>query len=125
MARNRKNQTGVRFGAAITAFVLCMVIGGAGLGFVWQKDQIHDLGLRIRKLEQKIDQARLDNKRAADHLAYLCSPRNLESRVKELNLGLVQPEPSQVLRLWDVPYMTVPTTPEQRRSAQIEETLSD
>lgn len=118
MARNRKNQSGVRFGPAITAFVLCMAIGGAGLGYVWQKDQIHELGKRIRKLEQDIEKTRLANKQAADHLAYLRSPAVLEGRVRELNLGLVQPEPRQILRLVDVPYMTVPVSGEHSRTAR-------
>jgi uncharacterized protein HemX len=124
MARNRKNQAGVRFGPAIAAFALCMAIGGAGLGYVWQKDQIHDLGQRIRKLEQELEKARRDNKQAADHLAFLASPRNLENRVRELNLGLVQPEPRQILRLWDAPYLTVPDGGE-RRTVLLDDSLAD
>ena len=45
MARNRKYQTAAnRFGPALKAFLLCLLIGGSGVGRVWQKDQISRLG---------------------------------------------------------------------------------
>ena len=45
MARNRKYQSAAnRFGPALKAFLLCLLIGGPGVGYVWQKDQISQLG---------------------------------------------------------------------------------
>jgi hypothetical protein len=100
MSKNRKNQSAaVRFGPALKALLACLLIGGAGLGYVWQKNQIHQLGLRIKTLEQRLEALRKVNKRAADHLADLRSPLKLDKRVKELGLGLTQPEPQQILRL--------------------------
>jgi len=44
MAKNRRNQAvTVRFGPALKAFALCALIGGAGVGYVWQKSQINEL----------------------------------------------------------------------------------
>ena len=41
MAKNRKNQSAaIRFGPAIKAFLLCALVGGAGVGYVWQKGRI-------------------------------------------------------------------------------------
>ncbi len=125
MARNRKNQSGVRFGSAILALVLCLSLGAAGLGFVWQKRQIQELGLEIRQLENDFEKVRLDNKQAADHLAYLTSPRNLELRVRELDLGLVQPHPSQVLRLWEQPYIQMPADAEINTPGRLSALNSD
>jgi hypothetical protein len=46
MAKNRKYQSAaVRFGPALKAFLLCAVIGGSGVGYVWQKSQIDAKGL--------------------------------------------------------------------------------
>jgi hypothetical protein len=45
MAKNRKNQSAaIRFGPALKALGLCLLIGGAAVGYVWQKNQIDQLG---------------------------------------------------------------------------------
>jgi hypothetical protein len=100
MARNRKNQSAaIRFGPALKAFLLCLFIGGAGLGYVWQKNQIFELGQRIKKREVQVEMLKRQNKIRRDWLDFLQSPPELEARVKRLNLGLVRPQPDLVLRL--------------------------
>ena len=45
MAKNRKNQAAeIRFGPALKASFLCLLIGGSAIGYVWQKNQIYRLG---------------------------------------------------------------------------------
>jgi hypothetical protein len=34
MAKNRKNQSGVRFGPALKALLFCIFVGGAAVGYV-------------------------------------------------------------------------------------------
>ena len=115
MARNRKNQSAaVRFGAALKVFLLCFFIGGSAVGYVWQKNQIFALGRQIKQGEQKLEELRSQTKFAGDQLAYLRSPRVLDARVKELNLGLVPPQPEQIMRLVDVPSGSVVRTAEPR-----------
>jgi len=100
MAANRKNQSAaVRFGPLLKAFLLCLLIGGSGIGFVWQKQQIHQLGLQIKQLETTLAGQRAANRQRADTLAYQRSPRALDARVRELNLGLMPPRPENILRL--------------------------
>jgi len=100
MARNRKNQSAViRFGPALKAFLLCLFIGGAGLGYVWQKNQIFELGQWIKKREVQLEILKRQNKILHDQLDFLRSPPELEARIKRLNLGLVRPQPDLVLRL--------------------------
>lgn len=97
MARNRKHQSAaIRFGPALKAFLLCLLIGGSGVGYVWQKNQIYDLGQQIRKREMHLKDLEDQNDKLRRQLAFMRSPPFLEARVKELNLGLVQPDPSQV-----------------------------
>lgn len=104
MAKNRKHQSAaIRFGPALKAFLLCLVIGGSGVGYVWQKNQIYDLGQQIRKREIHLKELQDQNEKLRRQMAFMRSPQFLETRVKELNLGLVPPQPSQV---W---YMTEPT----------------
>ncbi len=100
MAKNRKAESAsVRFGPAIKAFLLCFVIGGSAVGFVWQKSQIHALGKDIKEREVRLAELQRQNKTRRDQLAALVSPPALEARVKKLNLGLIQPQLSQIVRL--------------------------
>lgn len=100
MPRNRRNQSAaVRFGPALKAALLCLVIGGSGVGYVWQKNQIHQLGRHIKSREQRMSELRVLNEKLRRQLAMLRSPAYLERRVQEMNLGLVPPSPNQVWRL--------------------------
>jgi TolA-binding protein len=100
MARNRKYQSAViRFGPALKAFLLCLLIGGAGVGYVWQKNQIYQLGQQIRKSELRLAELEGLNEKLKKQLAMMRSPQFLEMRIKELNLGLAAPQAAQVWRL--------------------------
>lgn len=100
MAKNRKYQSAaVRFGPALKAFLLCALIGGSGVGYVWQKSQIDELGRQIKAREIRLAELQTQNKKARDQLAVLRSPIMLKKRVDELKLGLVEPQHAQVWRL--------------------------
>jgi len=100
MAKNRKNQSAaVRFGPALKAFVFCVIIGGAAVGYVWQKSQIDELGRQIKQREQRVMELGNQNKKLRDHLAMLRSPAQLNERVQKLNIGLGMPQPNQVFPL--------------------------
>ena len=100
MSRNRRHQSAaIRFGPALKAFTLCLVIGGSAVGYVWQKDQIRQLGERISRSEQSLQELRRRNERLRGDLLALRSPQNLERLAQHHNLGLRQPAPDQVIRL--------------------------
>ncbi len=100
MARNRKNQpAAARFGPAVKALVLCVLIGGSGVGYVWQKDQIRQLGIEIRLRESKRKQLARENDVRRHQLETMRSLGALEARIRELKLGLVQPAATQIWRL--------------------------
>ena len=100
MSRNRKSQSAaIRFGPALKAFVLCALIGGSGVGYVWQKDQISQLGQQIKSREIHLILLEEQNDKLHRQLSSMCSPSALELRIQELKLGLVPPQPSQILRL--------------------------
>jgi hypothetical protein len=103
MSRNRRSQSAaVRFGPVLKAMLLCLIIGGAGVGYVWQKNQVYDLGRQIQRSEMRLEDLRRQNKRLNDWLAELRSPRALDERVKKLNLGLVPTQPRQTIRITDI-----------------------
>jgi hypothetical protein len=113
MARNRRNQSAaIRFGPALKAFLLCLLIGGAGVGYVWQKSQIDGLGRERLKRERRLAAGRGHNDKLEKHLAEIRSPAFIEGRIKELNLGLASPHPSQVWRLAEPPRLPEGTAEE-------------
>ena len=104
MAKNRKNQAAaIRFGPALKASFLCLLIGGSAVGYVWQKSEIGRLAQQIRQRETKLAQLQNDNKRLGDQISILHSPVMIDRRAKELNLGLAPATPMQVVRLAEAP----------------------
>jgi len=100
MAKNRRNlPAAIRFGPVVKALLLCLVIGGVAVGYVWQKQQISELGKQILAREKRLNEFQEANKKLRDQLALLRTPYQLEKRARELNLGLVQPQPQNILRL--------------------------
>jgi hypothetical protein len=100
MAKNRKYQSAaVRFGPAVKAFLLCALIGGSGVGYVWQKSQIDELGRQIKARENRLVELETQNTKARNQLAELRSPIMLKKRVEELKLGLIEAQPAQIWRL--------------------------
>ena len=104
MAKNRKNQSAaIRFGPALKAFCLCLLIAGSAVGYVWQKSQIYQLGQQIRQREVRLARLQNDDQKLGDQLSILQSPQMLDRRARELNLGLAPAQPTQVWRLKDPP----------------------
>ena len=104
MARNRKYQSAAgRFAPALRAALLCLLLGGSAVGYVFQKNQIHELGQQIKQREVRLEALREADRKLGKQLVTLRSPAFLERRIKELNLGLVQPQQAQILRLVETP----------------------
>lgn len=118
MARNRsKSQSAaIRFGPALKALLLCLLIGGAGVGYVWQKDQINHLGKLKMGHEQQLLRLAGENEKLRKQLQEMQSVRYLDRRIRELKLGLVQPQPGDVWRLPE-PLSEVPAPARQPQYA--------
>jgi hypothetical protein len=106
MAKNRKNQAAaIRFGPALKATFLCLLIAGSAVGYVWQKSQIYQLGKLMRDKETGLARLKADNRKLEDQLADLRSVRMLDQRAT--TLGLAPALPMQVVRLPE-PVLTSP-----------------
>jgi hypothetical protein len=100
VAKNRKNESvALRFGPALKTLGLIAVIGGASVGYVWQKGQIEMLGRQIKEREMRLVELRDQNKKLRDNLAMMRSPGNLERRLEKLQLGMVMPQAKDVWRV--------------------------
>ena len=125
MARNRKYQSAAtRFGPALKAFLLCLLIGGSGVGYVWQKDQISQLGQQIKKRELRLADLENQSEKLRKQLAVMLSPRALERRIQELGLGLGPPQQSQVWRLTE-PARDLPRRERERQYAAPQEMATE
>ena len=114
MAKNRKNQAAeIRFGPVLKVVLLCSLICGSAIGYVWQKNQIDRLGRQISERENKLKQLKNDNKLLADQIAFLHSPVMLDRLVKEKKLGLAPAQPLQVVRLVEPPSAASPNSSRQ------------
>lgn len=100
MARNRKYQTtATRFAPALRAFLLCALIGGSGVGYVWQKSRIEVLSKQMKEREQRLDALETSNKKLRKHLATEQLAPSLIAKINSLKLGLVPMTPNQVWRM--------------------------
>jgi cell division protein FtsB len=103
MAKNRTNQSAaIRFGPALKAFFLCLLIAGAAIGYVWQKSQVDQLGKQIKQSEVRLVQLQRNNQLLENQVADLRSPVKLDQRARDL--GLVPAQPWQMVRLTETPF---------------------
>ena len=104
MARNRKYKSAaIRFGPALKAFGLCLLLGGAGVGYVWQKNQILRLGEQQQKREQTLADIKNRNEMLVAKLAGMRSADFIERKIRELKLGLQLPQQALIQRLKEPP----------------------
>jgi cell division protein FtsB len=100
MAGNRNKQSAaIRFGPALKAAFLCLLIAGSAIGYVWQKNEIYRLSQQISQRESRLGRLSEGNEKLRVTLADLRSPMKLDQRVRELNLGLAPAQPMQIWRL--------------------------
>lgn len=116
MARNKKNESGFRFGPALTALALLALLVPPGIGYVWFKDQIDLLGDQVKRQEIVLAELARENRVRRDQLAILCLPDALDKQVKKMNLGLGPPAQAQVIRLTETPVNSLAASMDQRRA---------
>jgi hypothetical protein len=66
---------------------------------VWAKTQVWRLSQDVKKLEGRLEELKRDNSILQRTYAAMCAPGKLDERVRELNLGLVVPLRSQIVRM--------------------------
>jgi hypothetical protein len=117
MARSRKTQSAeLRFGPALKALLICFFIGGAGVGYVYQKDLLNKLSQEKREREEEMNRLQLDNAQKRAHLEQMNSQRQLQERVRRMHPDLMLPTPDQVVVLPSIPVQE--TEEGERRYAQ-------
>src|SRR5688572_21357584 len=104
MSRNRKNDEAREgLGPVLKAGPICLLLGGSAVGYVLQKNKLHELGRQITKREAVLYKLHWENKLRATQLANLQLPRRIEERVNEQKLGLVRAPAVQMIWLLEPP----------------------
>ncbi len=85
----------------VLVLIVCTLITCAGVGYVWQKEQIVQLGKKTKRLEIRIDELKHREDALLREEARLSTSRELEAQLRRMNLGLSQPTPDQIIRLPD------------------------
>jgi hypothetical protein len=100
---NRDKQSlSATFIPAIKVLMACGVAGAIGVGYLWQQKQIHVLADTKKSYEKELQRLRGKNQALRSDLDHLRLVPAIESRVKQMNLGLVPAQPEQIVRLVEV-----------------------
>src|SRR4051812_46274984 len=108
MGRNRKHGAAARFVPAVKSALLCALLGGSAIGYVYQKNQIIDLGRQIQARERALARENDDNLKLEKTLLTLQMPWELDKRVKRMNLDLAPPLQNQIITIVERPMMPGP-----------------
>lgn len=81
------------------AGLICLLLGGSAVGYVLQKNKLHELGRQIAKRETLLYRLQWENKLRSTQLANLQLPRRIEERVAEQGLGLSRTPAVQMIWL--------------------------
>jgi hypothetical protein len=118
MARNRKFRTAaIRFGPALKAFLLCLMIGGSGVGYVWQKNQINQLNDLRKMRETRLRALNQENDAMRKQLQDMQQPFKIQQRIKDMKLGLGPAVSSQIWRIAE-PAAEAPRVGDRQYAAQ-------
>lgn len=108
MGRNRKNGSATWLVPGAKAALICLLLGGSAIGYVYQKNQLNDLGRQILKSEAELKGYQQSNAHLHRSLLTLHSPTHLVKQVQERKLPLAQPAQSQILTIVETPAGATP-----------------
>ena len=91
--------TSIRLMTVMKAFASCLLLGGAAVGYVWQKRELHELGRSIRLAEQRLEQLQRSNKFDRAELSMLGLPQSLLEQLKTSGIVMMPARPDQLVRL--------------------------
>lgn len=89
----------ISIGWLVRCASLCLLIGAASVGYLFQKESLHHKAETVEKLERDLRLLQRENELRRQEYATLVSPKNLEAEVERRHLDLVPPSPDHILSL--------------------------
>jgi hypothetical protein len=96
---SRRKSAPLKPKTVVLSICICGAVCLAGIGYIWAKTQNLGLSREIKGLENRRDELKRLNDSLQRTYAAMCTTRELDARVKRLNLGLAAPRPDQMVRL--------------------------
>lgn len=103
MAGRKEKKAGLPTMGLVSIALLCVFGAVVGCGYLWNKGQIDELGKQIRYYEMRLEEARRKRLTLDRTYTAMCSPADLDDRVRRMGLELGPPQPDQIVRLPDAP----------------------
>ena len=104
MALNRRRHANALPIASIATWVLvCIFLGGAGLGYVYLKNQIHTTGSKIKALERELAELNTQDEVTRSKIASLSSRSALQRRLNEGFIKLIPISDDRLVRVEALP----------------------
>lgn len=100
--KRRQKKTVARFAwlkPAVAALSVCAFIGGAAVGYVWQKKQNVGIYDRIAERQRELHDLEETHAELMKEHDRLLNPLVLEKMVQRFGLNLRMPDPDQIIRL--------------------------
>lgn len=98
MARSRKSPGSIlRFGPLLLALVSCGFVAASAIGYVWHRNRNEALVRENTLSRRQLEMLQKENQELEYRFLGLTRPEALAERAR--GLGLVRPEPAQVLRV--------------------------
>ncbi|HAV65277.1 MAG TPA: hypothetical protein DCY13_23255 [Verrucomicrobiales bacterium] len=95
----KKQHQAVRAGTIAKVVALSLFLGGAGVGYVFQKSQIYSLSQQRNARDRTIADLEQEQRDLIASLEKITSTPVLEKRINDLKLGLAKPGLRQVRTL--------------------------
>lgn len=92
---NNHQQT-VRAGTIARVIALCLLLGGAGVGYVFQKSQIYTLTQQLKERDALVEELEDEARDRRRDVELLTSTARLEDFSDRFQLNLVKPDPRMV-----------------------------
>lgn len=99
MRKKKSEVSAVRLSGVVKILSICVLLASAGMGYVWQKQQIYRLGQEMKQRETTLEELRSRREQLGRELSVMQSPTAVDARVRSMKLSVGPPQPNQIVRL--------------------------
>jgi cell division protein FtsB len=102
IAKTTKRKSGTRrdnlllAGKTVATFLLVIAVL---LALIWHHNRVRQIGGQVQAKRAQLEGLRMQNAQLERQLEILCSPAVLYRRAADLRLGLVLPQPEQIMQI--------------------------